>query len=141
MNIKLLSGATATSAVPTAATDGFSLRPDRSDSTQKLGAGTFSDAVLFLKSTAGSGTMTVTVKLWVYNDFAAAWAPLGTHATDATRGRINEGNAIGEVDTDSLRHTERVNALEHYDRVYAQVTAIGGTATAVDLWLLARNAR
>ena len=128
MNLKLLDGATATSSAPTAATDG-----------KDLGAKTFDDAILFLASTAGSGTMSCSVKIWLYHAVPAVWAPAGTHATDATRGIMNEGNSIGEVAADLLRHTERIDGLLHFDRIYAQVTAIGGTATAISLWILARN--
>lgn len=130
MNLKILTAATATNSAPTLATDGFDLR------TFAPAAG--DDFVLALKSTAGSGTMTVTIKIWLYNAVAARWMPAGTDATDADRGKMNEGNAIGEVTTDLLQHTERIEGLRHFDRIYAEITAIGGTATAVDLWLLGR---
>lgn len=121
--VQLLSAATATNGAPSGATAGFAIRRPV-------------DRALFqLKSTAGSGTMTVTIKFWVYCEAMGEWAPLGTHATDATRGILNGGNAIGEVIADGLRHAEMVSGLMRVSRVYAEITAIGGTSTAVTAWL------
>ena len=139
MQIQLLSGATATNSPPTAgsATAGFDLtgmgalgqshRPER-DTT----------SAIVVKSTAGSGTMTVTLRLWVYSSAISEWMPYGTHATAASKGVLNEANAIGEVNLNSIVHAELVNGLHHFDRVYLEVTAIGGTATAVDAYLIGR---
>jgi hypothetical protein len=139
MRIKLLDGVTATNGVPTAGdkTVGHPLT-----GLGFTGAGHSPPvdrvASVSLASTAGSGTMTVTVRLWVWVEAMSDWAPLGADATAANRGVLNDGNAIDEVDSDLLRHTELVTGLRNYSDVYAQVTAIGGTATAVDLWLHAR---
>lgn len=133
MQIQLLTAATATNGAPTAATDGFELK----GSFERAKPG--DDAIIFVHSTAGSGTMTVTLKLWGYSKVAAEWAPLGVDSTDADRGKLNDGNAIGEVIANSLEHSEIVQGLRHFDRVYLEVAAIGGTATAVSAWLLART--
>jgi hypothetical protein len=117
--ITLLTAATATNSAPTAVTDGVEL-PYETDL-----------ATLFLHSTAGSGTMTVTCKLWGWNNKLAKWYPLGTNATAASKGLINEGNAIGETGTDSIRHAEVVAGLRNIQRLYLEITAIGGTATAI----------
>lgn len=134
MQIKLLAAATATNSAPTLATDGFSLRTNTDGSVTRS-----NEALLILKDTAGSATMTVTIKLWIYSGVIGAWAPFGTNTTDASRGLINEATAIGEVEADELQHSELVQGLIHADRVYAEITAIGGTATAVDLWLISRG--
>jgi len=120
--IQLLDEETATNGAPSAATDGVAVKAicDR--------------AAVVLKSTAGSGTMTVTLKLWGYYDAMAAWAPIGVHATAATKGVLNAGNAIGETGADSLRHAEVVSGLLRASRLYLEVAAIGGTATAVSAW-------
>lgn len=117
--ITLLSAATATNSAPSGATAGVAL-PHLTDR-----------ALLFLRSTAGSGTMTVTCKLWGYNTLQATWFPLGVHATAATKGIINGGNAIAETGTDVIGHCEEVTSLRRIDRVYLEITAIGGTATAI----------
>lgn len=68
-----------------------------------------------------------------------AWFPLGTNSTAASKGLLNEGNAIGETSADAIVHAEIINNLHHFDRVYLEVTAIGGTATAFDAWLIGRG--
>ncbi len=94
---------------------------------------------LILYSTAGSGTMTVTCKLWLFDLVARRWYPAGTHATDASKGLINEGNAMGETGTNSIRHTELVYGLRHYKRAYLEITTIGGTNTAITAYLQSRR--
>jgi len=139
MKIKLLDGATATNGVPTDgdATVGF---PLAGLGFTGLSHDVPNDGVcgLTLESTAGSATMTVTVKIWVYAAAVGNWVPFGSHATAASRGLINEGNAIDEVAADLLRHTELITGLDNYERIYAEITAIGGTATAVDLYVHGR---
>lgn len=128
--IQLLDDATATNSAPTAATDGVALPP------------AWGDAIVLVRSTAGSGTMTATVKLWAYWEGSAdgstdaiGWYPLGTDATAADKGILNEGNALEETSADGIAHTERVVGLNAFRRLYAEVTAIGGTATAVSVWV------
>lgn len=112
-------GTSATNGAPSAATDGKAM-PHLTDL-----------ATLFLDSIAGSGTMTVTCKLWGYCAERAKWYPLGTNATAASKGLINQGNAIGETGTDTIAHCETVTSLQKINRVYLEVTAIGGTATEI----------
>jgi hypothetical protein len=133
VKIQLLEDATATNGVPTLVTQGFSLRDFNIAPADSLATAAFA-----LKSTAGSGTMTVTIRIWLWSPASEAWHPAGTSATAALRGVLNIGNAIDEMDTDLLSHMELVEGLRHFDRIYAQVVAIGGTATAVSLWLHAR---
>ena len=133
MNIQLLTAATATNSAPTLSSDGFAL------STTAAGVEIRGDRGLILvKSTAGSGTMTVTIRLWGYSVSSASWSPLGFGA-DATKGIINGGVALGETGTDLIQHAEIANGLENLDRIYAEITAIGGTATAISAWIVARR--
>ncbi len=136
VRIELMASATATSAIPSATSDGLSMEDFRS----ALG-GTIPDIVtLLLKSTAGSGTMTVTAKLWLMLGTAATdWVPAGTGG-DTTKGTLNAGAAIGESDTDRLYHTEPIFGLHQAQRAYLQITNIGGTSTAVTAYLLAERA-
>lgn len=92
-------------------------------------------AEVLVRSTAGSATMTCTVRLWGYVTSIATWFPLGPGA-DATKGYLNNGAAIGETSTDSITHAERVRGLFSFDRIYAEILAIGGTATAITVEVL-----
>jgi len=121
---KLLDEVTATNSAPTAATDGVSLHNN-------------DEAILMVASTAGSGTMTVTVKLWAYSTAISEWMPLGIGPNN---GVINGGNALAESSADAIAHTEPIDGLFAFDRLYAEVTAIGGTATAISCWLRLRPA-
>ena len=80
-------------------------------------------------STAGSGTMTVTCRLWGYD--GTYWIPLGNSSDGTTKGVLNGGNAITECAADILRHAEPVNYPAFVRRLYLEITAIGGTSTAV----------
>jgi hypothetical protein len=136
MQIQLLTAVTAVNGVPSGSSAGKGLRglPDN------LGGLNIDEAALAVKSTAGSGAMSVTLKLWVWHDVLAEWMPLGSSTVDADRGKVNQATAIGEVATDKLQHTELVRGLRHFDRIYCEVTAIVGTGTAVSAWLLSRDA-
>jgi len=124
MSFLILEGATATNSAPSAATDGINHKKE----------GMLRDkATVFVESTAGSGTMTVTIKLWGYNSVRALWAPLGT---DPDKGVINGGSAIAEEEADTLQHMEILEGLSNIDRIYAEVTTIGGTSTAVNVGLM-----
>lgn len=125
-SIKLLEGATAVNAVPSGAVGVevnnliSGLRPE------KMAVSIF--------STAGTVTLTVTARLWVRHAASGTWAPLGT-GTDAGKGVLNGGAAIGETDTDAIRHTEVVDCPPAlFDRLYLQISAIGGTGTAIDAY-------
>jgi hypothetical protein len=117
--ITLLTAATATTSAPSAATDGVAL-PHTTDY-----------ATLLMHSTAGSGTMTVTGKLWGYNTQTGKWYPLGTGTDGTLKGIVNDGAAVTEVSADAIVHAEPVAGLRSFQRVALQVTAIGGTSTAI----------
>mgnify|MGYP001233795037 CR=1 FL=1 len=137
--IEIGAATTSTTAGPSSATDGVSLL--------SLGLGDVPyEGIAQVISTAGSGTMTATVRLWGYNEISAAagWTPLplgviGT-GTELTRGMLNNGVAIGETTAgDTIRYSETVTGLSMYSRIYAQVTAIAGTGTSVTRYLLVRR--
>jgi len=129
-SIKLLEAATAANGVPIGTpTAGVSVG-------ELLKGAAPADAVVFIASTAGSGAMTATFKVWGFSTAAGAWAPLGVDATAASRGLLNGGSAVDEVSTDAIRHTEPLACAWAFDRLYLEITAIGGTATAVSAWLV-----
>lgn len=121
-NWRLLEGATATNSPPSGASAG---RPLSDLTTEYFGA---NFEVLSLPvevvSTAGSATMTVTVDIWGYDSIEGVWFNLG---------RLNSGSAIAETGTDVIRYVEIMDNLFDWDRLYAEVVAIGGTNTAVNV--------
>jgi hypothetical protein len=66
--------------------------------------------------------MTVTIDIWGYDSIAGAWFNLG---------RLNAGSAIPETGSDVIRYAEVMDDLFDWDRLYAEVVAIGGTNTAI----------
>ena len=88
-------------------------------------------------STAGSGTMTVTIRVWGYD--GASWTPLGNSSVGTTMGVLNDGNAITECAADTLRFSQPLSYLGAYSRVYFEITAIGGTSTAVTVYLIVQR--
>ncbi len=134
MFIRLLNAATATNSPPSGASAGVSLRTRQPGVDGGNWRGK-NDGVFLVKSTAGSGTMTVTLRVWGYSPLTSAWHPLGSNATEATRGVLNAGNAIDEDGADVLTHSEPVSGLAAFSRIYLEITAIGGTSTAVSTWL------
>lgn len=133
-SVELLASATATNGAPSAATDGLDLNLV----TQDLGKRP-NQCSIVIASTAGSDVMTVTCKAWGYCPGGAVWVPLGTHATAASKGLLNQGNAITEHASDVLRHAEPLYNAFDFARVYLEITAIGGTATAITAWLQFRR--
>lgn len=130
--LEILASATATNGVPSGASAGARL----DDIGQQL---QLNRGIVKIVSTAGSDTMSVTIRLWGYCPTAAEWIPLGSGA-DADKGKLNESpagtyTALGEVDTDQILHAEPVEGLWGFTRIYAQIAAISGTSTAVTGWL------
>ena len=93
---------------------------------------------IYVASTAGSGVMTATLRIWGRSDIVGIWCPLGT-GTAAGKGIVNAGVACGETGADLIRHSEVVEGLECVDSVALEITTIGGTATAISAWLVARR--
>lgn len=115
---------------PSAAGDGVKAYPDEGIFVSDTGAffaAEFPDlATLCIKSSAGSATMTGTFTLWGYVTKAAAWFPV----------KVNGGSAIAETSADAINYTEAFTQLGHFDRLYLELSAVGGTATAFEAWLL-----
>ena len=134
--IQLLTAATATNSPPSGATAGFPLKDKTPGKAPNFRWNHYPSGVVLVKSTAGSGTMTVTLRLWCYSPATAAWHPWGQAALVANRGVLNQGNAITEDGADNLTHAEPVTGLGSVTRIYLEITAIGGTSTAVSAYLL-----
>lgn len=145
----LMTAQTTTTAVPTLATQGvpsFQIATAAPLGTPK---GAFDPArpplasTLMVSSSAGSGTMTATLRLWGYVAAIGAWVPVSSNPNDITKsGFIYNGVAIPENTADQISYSETLLNLGHYDRLYLQCSAIGGTATAIEAWLVSarRNA-
>lgn len=134
MWLKLLTAATATNSPPSGASAGVSLRH------RQIGGEGFwrgkNDGVILIKSTAGSGTMTATFRVWCYSPLTAAWHPLGSNSTESLRGVLNAQSAVDEDGADNLTHAEPITGLAAFTRIYIEITAISGTSTAVSCWLV-----
>jgi hypothetical protein len=129
LSVQLLNAATAANGAPSGASAGLELNSIKYAN----------DGAIVLKSTAGSGDMIVTCRLWVYSTVSATWHPAGSPgSSDATIGTINAESAMGETGTDAISHAEGVTGLRHFDRIYLEITAIEGTSTAISAWLVAR---
>lgn len=136
--IKLLEDAVANSAVPSVATDGHPCYPTQ---TQERAAAEESwcfyrgrdagQSTLNAYGTVTAGQiLTFTLTLWGYLTAAGKWfeIPLngGTAVTPV---------ALAETDTDLISFQQRLENLGHYDRLYLQVTGIGGTGASINAWL------
>lgn len=121
--VELLASATATNGAPSGGSAGI-------ECNLLNGFGRIPSTIgVEIVSTAGSGTMTVTARLWGYS--GNNWFPLGNSSDGTTKGVLNGGNAITECAADILRHMEPVNYPAFLTRLYLEITAIGGTSTAV----------
>lgn len=126
-NTRILNAVTS-KAAPSAASDGVQI-PHGAE-----------QGSLFVRSTAGSGTMTALIRLWGYdpneNNGAGGWFPfsIGTgEAAANTSGVLNGGDAIEEVATDSILHYELLSNLQVFSRVDAEIISLGGTGTTISL--------
>lgn len=88
--------------------------------------GCVDQATVLVWSTAGSGTMDATLRLWGYNAQTSRWYSLGL---------LNGGSAIAEVDSNQLAHAELVVGLRRFSQVYCEIESLGGTATEVEVYL------
>jgi hypothetical protein len=112
---KLAGGGATTSAAPTAlsATAGVAL-PFCCD-----------QALVLLKSVAGSGTMTADVRLWGFSPATLDWYAIG---------QLNAAVAIAEVGADRIAYCELLVGLRRFSRLYAQIVSLGGTATEIEVY-------
>jgi hypothetical protein len=133
-SIVVLASATATNSAPSGASAGIAVA-DIANLFNQMPV----EAALLVYSTAGSGTMTATFRLWGYHPGPAAWFPIGT-GTDALKGVINEETALGETGANAIAHCEPIALLGVIgSRLYVEITAIGGTSTAVEAAIVVRR--
>lgn len=86
-----------------------------------------------VKSTAGSGTMSVTVRVWIRLG-ALGW--IVARPFNASSSAPQTAVAIAETSADSIAYSEVVEISSAADRVYMEVVAIAGTSTAVTGYVL-----
>ena len=82
-----------------------------------------------VKSTAGSGTMTVTVRVWIRLGATLGW--FVAKPFNASSAAPQTAVAIAETSTDAIAYSEIVELTSAADRIYMEVVAIAGTSTAV----------
>lgn len=115
--IELLASAIAANGAPALATAGISCNA--------IG---FKDKIrVGIKSTAGSGTMTVSARLWQYS--GGVWFVAKPLAADPSVPQT--AGTIAETSADGIAWSEEVSGLAGAARIYLEIVAIAGTATAV----------
>ena len=112
--VEILASATATNGAPSGASAGVEI-----NALNAYGA-VPTTARFGCVSTAGSGTMTVALRLWGY--MGGKWAVLKA---------LNGGSNIAETGTDTIGYSEEVTTIHVCSRLYLEITAIAGTSTAV----------
>lgn len=121
----LLNGVAATGSPPSAATDGLPIRPG------------VDEGMLMLRGTAASGTLEVTIRIWLYDPITAAWLPAsvggGAGAAVNTQGYMNNGAKFEEIASDVLRAAEPIVGLRSFSRIAAEVTVISGGTPSITL--------
>lgn len=135
--IRLLDAATATTAVPVYADDGVDVGEIIDEVYGTAGRPEYGH--LHIYTTAGSDTMTATTKLWAgyLTSGSTGRYSAASPGAAAAAGVLNGGAASDEHATDNINRTEVVFFGRVFPRKLAvQVTAIGGTATAVTVDLI-----
>lgn len=137
-SICVLAGVTATNGQPATANDGVPGQATNILAAADQGANYSGRAAressLFVKAVGSGGTVACTIRLWGFLAALGEWVPVGTGA-DTTKGIINAGTSMGATKTNKVLHAEPFYLAGHFDRLYAEVTAITGTGTAVEVWL------
>lgn len=81
-------------------------------------------ARVYVRSAAGSGTMTATVTLWGWHEEKDEWYLVQ---------KLNAGSAIPESTTDAIHYSEWVG-LGRFSKLYAQLS-VAGTGTEVEVFV------
>jgi hypothetical protein len=139
--MNLLVNATGTTAVPSAATDGVAIH--RSGANVNGIQSAVKDLNVLVKATGTAG-FTLSLRLWVYHSEIADWLPVGL-GTGATRGLLNQA-ALTETGTSGTitayiplsQDNAHGQNIRNAERVYLQVSAVSGTLTRADAWLIGR---
>jgi hypothetical protein len=126
--LRLLDGVGSANSAPTG-TDGVSLDDLRDSHGNLPRFGT-----IVLRATDDGGAASATFRLWFKFPGFAGWCPAGK-GTDADKGKLNDGAAIGEVTGSQLRHAELVQLTGHATRVYLELLAPANFGVA-DAYLL-----
>lgn len=128
-SICLMTGQTSNTGAPPSATAGLNTYPDPNNYSSESGcffAVEYPElSTLTIHSTAGSGTMVGTFTLWGYLNGPGQWFPI----------KVNGGTALAETSSDDIQYQEGFTRLGHFDRLYLDLEAVGGTATAFEAWL------
>lgn len=113
-------------AAPTAATDGFDL------STLEAGYLFPEYAAISIYNASGTGSLSIAyARLWLYDLVSGFWFPAGI-GTDANKGKLNGGAAMGATATDQLRHREVLAYPALADRVAIELNTVAGTSPAMN---------
>lgn len=119
--VELLASATAANGIPSTGAHGIDANLLRVGSKipDKIRVG--------VKSTAGSGTMTVTLRVWLRA--GGVWY----RAKDLNASSAAPGTAvaIAETSADAIQYSEEVSGVSGADRIALEIVAIAGTSTAV----------
>lgn len=119
--VELLASAIAANGIPSGASAGI-------DANLLRKGGRIPDKIrVGVKSTAGSGTMTVTLRVWQRS--GAIWFRAKDLNASATA--PSTAVAIAETSADAIQYSEEVCGLAGADRIYLEIVAIAGTSTAV----------
>ena len=119
--VELLASATAANGIPSGASAGISVN-------QLMNFGKVPDKIrVGVASTAGSGTMTVTLRVWLYA--GGVW--FRAKDLNASSTAPHTAVAIPETSTDAIQYSEEVSGVAGAGRIYLEIVAIAGTATAV----------
>jgi hypothetical protein len=119
--VELLASATAANGIPSGASAGIDVSLLR-----KLGK--LPDSIrVGVNSTVGSGTMTVTLRVW--GRAGAVWFRLKD--LNASSAAPHTAVAIAETSADSIKYSEVVDCISGCERLFLEIVAIAGTLTAV----------
>lgn len=119
--VELLASATAANGAPSGASAGIDI-----SSLGRLGR--VPDRIrVGVKSTAGSGTMTVALRTWLYAGEVWFVAKAHVASSAAPQTAVN----IAETSADAIAYSEVVTGITGAARIYLEITAIAGTLTAV----------
>jgi hypothetical protein len=118
--VELLASTNATNGIPSASA-GIDVNALRV-------AGSIPDKIrVAVKSTAGSGTMTVTLRAWL----RAGGVWYRAKDLNASSAAPHTAVAIPETSADAIQYSEEVSGVSCADRIYLEIVAIAGTSTAV----------
>jgi|ERR1043165_4224623 hypothetical protein len=119
--VEMLASANATNGAPSGATAGIATNDLR------IKGKIPSRIRVGVNSTAGSGTMTVTLRVWQRS--GGIW--FRTKDLNASSAAPHTAVAIPETSADAIAYSEDVDVVAGAERLYLEIVAIAGTSTAV----------